>query len=185
MNTCSMGIVIRTATTEDAAAIGDFAARVFTENFGHLYQPEDLAAHLVNTCSAAYFEDSMVHDIILLACDGTRIAGYSKIGAVALPLQDAAEQAGEIHRLYIDAPYQGQGLGHQLMQAVLAQPFLRHSAIYLGVWEHNHRAQAMYRRYGFIPVGEYPYYVGQHADREIIMKRSAIPASAAAGKSAN
>ena len=167
-----MSMKLRTATPEDADALGDFAARVFSENFGHLYKPEDLAAHLVKSCSACFFTDCMKQDTVLLAMDGEYIAGYTKVGAVGLPVRPHPENSGEIHRLYIDVPYQGRGVGHMLMKAALQLPILAQSShIYLGVWENNHRAQAMYRSYGFAPVGEYLYYVGDHADREIIMMR--------------
>lgn len=39
---------IRRATVEDAQVLSDLAARTFTETFGHLYPPEDLAAFLAD-----------------------------------------------------------------------------------------------------------------------------------------
>ena len=39
---------IRRATVDDAAALSSLAARTFTETFGHLYPPEDLAFFLAD-----------------------------------------------------------------------------------------------------------------------------------------
>src|SRR5690606_7343023 len=41
-----MSVAIRRAAVEDAGTVSTLAARTFTETFGHLYPPEDLAAFL-------------------------------------------------------------------------------------------------------------------------------------------
>jgi ribosomal protein S18 acetylase RimI-like enzyme len=49
----------------------------------------------------------------------------------------------------------------------------RFDHLYVGVYSENFRAQELYRRYGFEKVGEYHFMVGDHADLEWIMRRSA------------
>jgi ribosomal protein S18 acetylase RimI-like enzyme len=44
------------------------------------------------------------------------------------------------------------------------------SAIYLSVWEENHRAQRFYRRHGFAHHGEWKFMVGKTADRDFIWR---------------
>ena len=41
-----MTVEYRTATVADAAALSAIGARTFTDTFGHLYQPDDLATFL-------------------------------------------------------------------------------------------------------------------------------------------
>ncbi len=43
--------------------------------------------------------------------------------------------------------------------------------VYLGVWEENLKAQALYKQFGFAPSGRYLYQVGDQFDKEIIMSR--------------
>lgn len=159
------------ATADDAEAISQVAKRGYADTFGHLYTPENLSYHLDKTCSPEYFRQAMAEgDVILLAKVGGAVAGYVKAGRLGLPVDDS--QAMELHRLYVLEPYQGRAIGKALMEAALARPPLEDAkVIYLGVWENNLKAQAFYARYGFVEAGEYTYWVGSHADRELIYKR--------------
>ena len=167
-----MAIVIKKADLPDLSVLESLSRQTFIETFGHLYTSENLNSHLDKTCSAAYFRQALASGrLIDLALMDDVVAGYITYGDVALPVTHEPADA-EIHRLYIDAAFQRQGIGDALMRHALAGKRLRASPnVYLGVWEHNHKAQAFYRRFGFYPVGEYLYYVGTHADREIIMRR--------------
>lgn len=53
-------------------------------------------------------------------------------------------------------------------------PAETHEPLYIGVWSENFGAQRLYARYGFQPVGEYLFPVGQHRDREFILKRQPV-----------
>ena len=163
---------IMPATPDDAEAISRVAVQGFTDTFGHLYTTENLQYHLEKSCSPAYFSQAIAEgDCILLARVKGQMAGYIKAGKLELPVEHAG-RAYELHRLYVLEAYQGQAVGKALMDAMLLYPpFKNAEALYLGVWENNHKAQMFYARYGFAPVGEYTYYVGSHADRELILKR--------------
>ncbi len=153
------------------------AAKTFAATFGHLYTLENLTAHLTSQCSASYFRAALEEgdSVFLMRHEGDLI-GYGKYGRVALPVTPPIPAgAVEIHRVYIDAQHQGHGLGKQLMMHMLAQPLVALApVIYIGVWEENIRAQALYARYGFKQVGRYLYHVGTQSDRELIMARTAI-----------
>jgi ribosomal protein S18 acetylase RimI-like enzyme len=43
--------------------------------------------------------------------------------------------------------------------------------VWLGVWEHNPRAIAFYKKYGFISVGEHPFPLGGDLQRDIVMAK--------------
>ncbi len=61
----------------------------------------------------------------------------------------------EVQRIYFLKEFQGGGRGSQLIELAekIAQEHNKHK-IWLGVWEHNPRAQAFYKRHGFKVVGE-------------------------------
>ena len=164
---------ITPASHADAQALSQVAVAAYTETFGYLYTKDNLDTHLAKTCSADYFRGALdAGDVIYLAFLGKALAGYVKCGALGLPAHNVEPDASELHRLYVLKPYHGRGLGKALMDAALESAPLKHSpAIYLGVWEHNLKAQQFYSRYGFVPHGEYTYWVGSHADREFIYKR--------------
>ena len=46
---------MRRAERRDMTLLAPFAARMFTEKFGHMYRPQDLQSHLEKSCSEAYF----------------------------------------------------------------------------------------------------------------------------------
>jgi ribosomal protein S18 acetylase RimI-like enzyme len=166
------GIVYRRAISADASALAAFAARTFTETFGHLYPPEDLAAFL----AAKYGADIQAREIaepettytLALRCD--EIVGYCQLGAYELPIA-CEDRPLEIHRLYVDASVKGAGVARALMDDALAQARARGAtSLWLSVWENNARAQAFYRRYGFEHVGEHKFMVGKTADRGLIWR---------------
>jgi ribosomal protein S18 acetylase RimI-like enzyme len=166
---------ITDATNDDCEMVAQFAARTFTDTFGHLYRPENLLHHVLHKCSAAFFEEALAAgDTVLMMHDGDRLIGYAKVGQVALPVKHTIPRgAQEIHRVYVDKEFQGQGLGKQLMLHILSLPRIAHApAVYLGVWEENRRAQHLYTLYGFEPVGKYLYQVGDQSDNELIMART-------------
>jgi ribosomal protein S18 acetylase RimI-like enzyme len=163
------------ATPDDCEAIAALAEKTFVDAFGHLYRPENRQAHVAERFSAAFFRAALESgDTILMLHDAQRLIGYAKVGHLALPVQPPIPRgAQEIHRVYIDKEFQGRGLGKALMLHILSLPRIASaSAVYLGVWEENLRAQHLYTLYGFAPVGKYLYQVGDQADQEIIMART-------------
>lgn len=164
-------IAYRDANAADAALLGRFAERTFTETFGHLYPPEDLAAYVgakyQTHVIAAELADSEVRYVLALR-DGV-IVGYSKLGIVDMNVD--ATDALELHRLYVDASVKGAGVAKTLMDDALAWARGKGAkAMYLSVWENNARAQAFYKRYGFEHVTEHKFMVGRVADRDFIWR---------------
>lgn len=164
-------VAYRDAAAEDAAALARFAADTFVDTFGHLYPPEDLATYLAakyaSPIQAAEIADP--HTRYRLALREGAIIGYCMMGAVDMAVDKA--DAVELHRLYVDKDAKGAGVAQALMDDCLAWARGRGArAMYLSVWENNHRAQAFYRRYGFQHVGEHKFMVGRVADRDFIWR---------------
>jgi ribosomal protein S18 acetylase RimI-like enzyme len=67
---------------------------------------------------------------------------------------------------------QGRGVAQELMQAVLAEAQRRRGAtLWLAVWERNDRAQAFYRKCGFVDVGSQPFMLGTDRQTDRVMSR--------------
>ena len=165
-------IVYRDATANDAEALAAFARASFIDTFGHLYPQQDLADFLAASHTQALYEgyarDPRLH-LRVAKRDGA-IVGYSKTGDVELHVDDAA-RCRELHRLYVDASVKGAGVAKALMDELLGWSRAEAAeALYLGVWENNHRAQAFYKRYGFEHIGEHDFMVGQTRDRDFIWR---------------
>jgi len=164
-------ITYRDADTSDAPALAAFAELTFTETFGHLYPPEDLASYV----EAKYRTDVVAAELAdpdvryVLALHDGAIVGYSKLGVVDMDVD--ATDALELHRLYVDTSVKGAGVAKTLMDDGLAWARGKGARVmYLSVWENNVRAQAFYKRYGFEHVKEHKFMVGRVADRDFIWR---------------
>ena len=162
------------ATKEDCVTIARLAAKTFTDTFGHLYTQANRERHIAEKQSVAFFEQSLdAGDTLIMLKEKDALIGYAKVGHVGLPVKPPIPSgAQEIQRVYIDKAHQGKGIGKATMLHILSLPrIMTASMVYLGVWEENVKAQALYKQYGFEQVGRYLYQVGDQFDREIIMAR--------------
>lgn len=166
-------MIERDATSADAEAIATLARATFTETFGHLYHPDDLAAFLAGHSVAnwqAELSDPR-YAVRVAEADGA-LAAYAKLGPPSLPFTPPAD-AIELRQFYVRAPFHGSGLAARLMDWVLTTARARGCAqLYLSVFTDNHRAQRFYARYGFEAVGPYAFKVGNHVDEDIVMRCS-------------
>jgi len=164
-------IAYRDATAADAEALAAFAEMTFTDTFGHLYPPEDLATFV----GAKYHADVLRTELAdpetryRVALRDGRIVGYCKMGVIDMDVD--ATGALELHRLYVDRDTKGAGVAQVLMDDALAWARGNGAKVmFLSVWENNARAQAFYKRYGFEHVGEHKFMVGNTADRDFIWR---------------
>lgn len=164
---------LRRATASDAAVLARLGETTFTETFGHLYPPDDLASFVQGYTAAACGEilaDPRMAYWLVDAEDEPAV-GFALAGYCKLPVENLEPTAGELRQLYVRSTHQQQGLGSLLFEAALAWLEPRYAPIYIGVWSQNYGAQRFYGRYGFTKVGEYGFAVGKTIDREFILRR--------------
>ena len=183
MTAAGSPVRLRVAVPGDAAPLADLAARTFAATFAEITPPADLAAFLAATYGAvqqgAEIADPDVATV--LAVDGETIVGFVQVRRGSPPPCVAADGAIELGRLYVDGTPHGRGVAAQLMdEAVRRAGEAGASVLWLGVFEHNHRAQRFYEKWGFRPAGSHVFMVGDDAQRDLIMARpvGAVPASA-------
>jgi ribosomal protein S18 acetylase RimI-like enzyme len=164
---------LRPATPADARALAVLAERTFRDTFAAHNSPQNMDAH----CRAHYGEAqqsaeiaSADHVTLVVEARGALLA-YAQLRWGTAPACVSSPQAGEIRRFYVDAPWLGKGIAHTLMQACLEALRSRGSATaWLGVWEHNPRAIAFYRKRGFTAVGEHCFALGDDRQRDVILE---------------
>lgn len=161
----------RNATADDAALMSRLGPETFTETFGHLYTPENLAAflrnHSVENWTAELTDPRF---IVRIAEQDGEAVGFAKLGPPSLPFEVTGPTA-ELRQLYVLAPWQGAGVAQALMDWVLEASRRRGAEqVFLSVFVDNIRAQRFYARYGFEAVGTYAFMVGTHEDEDIIMR---------------
>lgn len=166
-------VLYRDASETDAEPLAALFRDIFTETFGHLYDPADLAGFLAEQRAehwAAQLCDPAF--AVRIAQAGGGAVGLAKIGPVKLPVT-AAGPALELRQLYVLGAVRGAGVASALMDWAIAQAARRGARdLYLSVYTDNPRARRFYARYGFVEVGPVTFMVGRQADEDIILRRS-------------
>jgi diamine N-acetyltransferase len=165
---------IRRATVADAAALAHLTEVTFTETFGHLYPPEDLAGYVSTVCTPQVCRNAIEDPRMaawLIGAEGVPPVGFALAGYCKLPVESLEPNAGELRQLYVLSSHQNQHLGSRLFDTAFEWLNQNYSPLYIGVWSENYGAQRFYGRYGFKKVGEYGFPVGKTVDHEFILKR--------------
>ena len=160
------------AVPADGPELAAMAAASFTDTFGSLYAPANLAAFLDAAFGAEGLPAQLgdpAYCVRVARIDGA-IVGYAKLGPVMFP-GDWPADAIELHQLYLLAAAQGTGVGDALMAWALAAARAGGAReMILSVFVDNHRARRFYQRYGFVEIGRYAFMVGSHQDDDRIMR---------------
>ena len=166
-------VTYRDVTPEDAASVACLFARSFIETFGNLYAQKDLDAFLAGITTESF--DAEIRDpdfsLRIAEADGEAI-GFAKLGPANLPVE-APQSTAELWQIYVLAPWQGRGIAQQLYDWAEAEARERGAKhLQLSVYIDNHRARRFYDRRGFQAVGRYDFMVGEHADEDIVMRKT-------------
>lgn len=167
----SVVITYRDAGPADAAALAVLARRTFTETFGHLYTPENLAAFLAGHTDEAWTKTlaDPARSVHVGEANGELVA-YASVGPPTLPVVPEGRPI-ELRQLYVLKPWQGEGVAAHLMDWAIAKGRAAGAdALYLSVFVDNARARRFYDRYGFTFVQTYAFMVGTHADEDHILR---------------
>jgi ribosomal protein S18 acetylase RimI-like enzyme len=167
-------ITIRAGRPGDAPSLAALGSRVFAETFGAVNSPSDMALYLSGAYGLAQQSAELADPRIgtLLAEIGTSLAGFAQLREGPAPGCVTGPRPIELNRFYVDRPWQGQGVAPALMEAVRHEAARRGGVtLWLGVWERNERAQAFYRKCGFVDVGTQPFVLGTDRQTDRIMSR--------------
>lgn len=166
---------LRIARRDDAQALAALAEQTFRETFAAANTQADMDLHCRSHYGAA-IQAAEIADpggLTLLGEDGGVLVGYVQLRWGPAPACVVAARPGEISRFYLRADWHGRGLAQRLMQACLDALLARQSDVaWLGVWEHNPRAIAFYRKFGFVTVGEHRFQLGSDPQRDLVMQRA-------------
>lgn len=172
-----LALTIRRGVLADADMLSDLGARIFSDSFAAFNKPQDIAMYLATAFNPARqaAELSDPHTTFLIADVDQRPAGYARLVLGPPPPPECVDDpdAMEIARFYVSHPWHGTGVAAQLMAASIDHArALGRRTIWLGVWQHNPRALAFYRKWNFREVGEHRFEFGTDTQSDIVMQRS-------------
>lgn len=172
-------ISIRTADTSHAGIITQISVATFTETFADTNSKEDMDKYLAQQMNVGKITCELEDpdSTFFLAWDGDTLAGFAKVSSdVKADAPKHTHNALEIERLYVLQQYQGCKVGAALMAHCIAYAHRNgHGTIWLGVWEHNHKAIAFYTRWGYTPYGSHIFRLGTDDQTDILMMKELEP----------
>ena len=166
---------IRFASVADAEMLTQLAARTFYDAFAASNSPETMEAYMSKAFTLEGFSEDLAdpHANFLIAEVEGAPAGYAMLYDGETPECVSLRPAVEIVRMYVERQFHGSGVARTLMEACLEEAKGRGCrTVYLGVWEHNPRAQAFYRKFGFDVVGTHIFEMGAEAQTDYWMERT-------------
>jgi ribosomal protein S18 acetylase RimI-like enzyme len=173
--TSTPNLIIRRGKAADAALLAELGARTFSETFAPDNSPADMAAYLATAFSPSQQTSELAdRETLFLIAESDGIAvGYAMLRSGNVLENVTGKNPIELVRLYVSQDRLGSGVGAALMQASIREAKRRgHQTLWLGVWEHNARAQAFYRKWNFTEIGTHVFHLGDDPQTDILMQRT-------------
>ncbi len=164
---------IRKANIADINSLCEIGAKTFVETYEKENTPENLQKYLDEKFNEKQILDelSTPQTIFLLVELEDEVIGYSKLRVNSV--ENPNPKALEIERIYITKQYHGQKLGALLMQGCVDTAIENnYESLWLGVWEHNPKAIAFYRKWGFEVFGTHIFQLGDDAQTDFLMQKT-------------
>ena len=168
--------VLSTATAGEAPQLAELARTTYISAYAHEMTADALQRHIDSALTDEAVVEMLNGDIFFVARMDERIVGFVQMGRVDrknIPVDDIRADDSQFRRVYIDPPWQSQGIGSQLLTYALADARTT-GRVFLDVWETNVRAQRFYESHGFKRVGEREVYRddGTREGAEFLMMRT-------------
>lgn len=167
-------MTIRRGTAADAATLAVLARDTFFDTFASTNAAADMAIHLARAYGVVQQTAELTDPgvITLLVEEGGQAVAYAQLRTGHVPGCVTGEQPIELWRFYVARDWHGRGIAQSLMTRALAEAAQSGAqTLWLGVWEHNHRARAFYGKCGFADVGEHVFLFGTDPQTDRVMAR--------------
>src|SRR4030095_5201713 len=161
------------AVPSDAETLQVISRRTFYEAFNHPNTSENMAFYMNKVFTTEKLLSELFNPFseFYLAKEKDAVKGYIKINKCEAQSDIFDENSLEIERIYIDSPYQGQGLGKLLLDKAKSRASAFHMEyIWLGVWEKNTDAIRFYQRNGFEIFSSHPFIFGDEVQTDLLMR---------------
>jgi ribosomal protein S18 acetylase RimI-like enzyme len=159
---------------DDADLLAELGARTFSTTFAADNSPEDMASYLASSFGPAHQANELAdpHSTFQIAEVKGVAVGYAMLRSGDVLDRVTDDNPIELVRLYVAQGYLGRGVGAALMRVCISDAKKQgYRTLWLGVWEHNHRARTFYRKWNFHDVGTHIFQLGNDAQTDILMER--------------
>ena len=167
-------MLIRRGTAADASTLAALARETFFDTFASTNDAADMALHLERAYGVAQQTAELTDPAIttLLVDESGETVAYAQIRAGHAPTCVTGAAPTELWRFYVQRGWHGRGIAQALLARVVDEAMAGGAkTLWLGVWEHNHRARAFYGKSGFADVGEHVFLFGTDPQTDRVMAR--------------
>jgi ribosomal protein S18 acetylase RimI-like enzyme len=174
-----LAVEVAPAVEADLPELTGVAARTFPLACPPSVTPQNIVAFIDENLSEARFRDYLADPgrTVLTARESGRMVGYVML-IRGVPDDEDVQRAVqlrpavELSKMYVLPDSHGAGVSAALMAAALTHATeLEAKCIWLGVNQHNQRAQRFYTKYGFSINGTKTFRLGTHFENDYVMVR--------------
>jgi ribosomal protein S18 acetylase RimI-like enzyme len=167
-------VTLRKVELAEAGLLLDFSKKTFYDFFAHLNEPANIEAY----ASVAFTPQKMQAELsnpnsefYFAMLDG-QVAGYLKLNFADAQTEFRDEKALEVERIYVSGKHHGKHIGRQLLKFAVETAINRQlDFVWLGVWEHNHKAIGFYQHHGFEVFSSHEFLLGDDRQIDLLMRR--------------
>ncbi len=175
-------LAIQRVEAQDLPRLREFAERTFREAWQAQNDPAHFEAYCREHFTPERFAFEMANPLseFYFAWRENALAAYLKLNIGQLPGASAqldqplwVGKPVHIERVYVDTPWQGQGLGEHLLAFAEARArSIGATWLWLSVWQKAPRAIQFYEKNGFSCFGTETFWVGADPQPDWIMRKA-------------
>ena len=162
------------ANASHASLLAKLALDTFRESFEKVNNPEDFNAYTDQAFNEAQIQKEIgeANSLYILAYADGELAGFARVrNNDEVKDYFPGKKTIELQRIYALDKFIGKGVGKALMNYSIELGKKQGAEIlWLGVWEHNDRAQKFYNKLGFERFSSHVFMLGKDPQTDILMK---------------
>lgn len=166
--------VIRKVELAEAGLLLDFSKKTFYDFFAHLNDLSNIDAYSAVAFTLEKIKSELSNpdsEFYFAVLDG-QVAGYLKLNFGDAQTEFRDKKALEVERIYVSAEHHGKHIGRQLLNfAVDTAIKNQFEYVWLGVWEHNHKAIGFYQHHGFEVFSSHEFLLGDDRQTDLLMRK--------------
>jgi len=165
---------ISKASLKDLPTIQGIAKKTFIDAFGSDNSKKNMDIYVAASFNTTKLTAEINHpnSSFYVATLAQEIIGYIKVNVADAQTETISGNSMELERIYVDAPYHGQGLGQLLMdKAIQIALDAQKDFLWLGVWEKNPRAIRFYQKNGFVKFDTHVFLMVDDPQTDWMMKK--------------
>jgi ribosomal protein S18 acetylase RimI-like enzyme len=167
-------VTLRKVELDEAGLLLDFSKKTFYDFFAHLNEPANIEAYALVAFTPQKMQEELSNpnSEFYFAMLNGQVAGYLKLNFADAQTEFRDEKALEVERIYVSGEHHGKHIGRQFLNFAVDTAINRQlDYVWLGVWDHNHKAIGFYLHHGFEVFSSHEFLLGNDRQIDLLMRR--------------